>query len=776
VTRWLQEIRDQPSAGAYLGIQVAYAYSFYQQGWGSTTNGNVSADEFFLNCLAHLKGVDETVLRLRSTGEKGKWPAEILSFLNDHRSLLVLDGLETNQVPRGKPAEGTINDVALREFVKKISMKSGGLCIITSRIMPRELERAGTSHGPMHEIPLRPLDDLASARVLVAAGVSSDNPDLAFWVGAAKGHPLLLALLAPMIQNNMYKPDEFKAHRVLTANGKQDLPETIRKVVWANLERLGDEARALLLCACMFEKATEFDVIRKCLVDRAAIDLVTVPLLRESLLLKASRKLGLFSALNGFRFLRPTWSERNVHRGADRLVKAALLVEVEGDDPRLWKLEAHPVIQAGIRSELSGNHAALWKRANWTIYKSLTRSVKPRWPEKLEELKTIYAAVPHGVHAGKGLRAGWTYAIRCLRGYRAYSTNQHGMIAEDVSALSHYFEGHWEVLKEDIGLNDYAKVQAYVWSGALLTGVNRWQVGRGLMERGLALAKEKHFWSAAGRTATHLAVGYSISGELRDAEKFAREAIHLLQESQPWRIRLLELPLVNHSFQRMAASATLGSVLHYQGRFEDAEQAFQDAAMHLRRATKYKTLRAIWCFRQVELLLDQGKFDEADRLIEQAMIEPTQPKGWGEGIFCEPLLQLASVRTYIRRFDMSGGPRDSGKAEKDATGFATFGKEHKLKMDWLIPVFKIALSGVARLAGRLDEAKLRIEEADKWAEQSGNKLFETDVRTEQARVHLAAVDEKREALQRIGEAEELSIKIGYHCRLVEISHLKNLCG
>lgn len=771
VSRWLEDIRDQPSAGAYLGIQAAYAYSFYKQGW--ETGSGVSTKDFFESTLAHFRGID--IDTVRATIPERDRPSQILDFLNDRRSLLVLDGLEPNQAPQGTSSAGEIEDQPLREFVKAIAMRSGGLCIITSRIMPRELTGAAEASGRVCVIRLGLLSKTASARALMAGGVARDHPDLEFWVGESKGHPLLLALFAPIIRSGQYQPQEFVSHRLLTKNEKQSIPETIRKVVWARLDRLGPQARAVLLCTCLFEKPTEFEVIRTSLVDRAAVDLVTMPLLKQSLLLKLSLRFRIAGVLNYLGFLRPGWSVKNVTVGKELLVEAAMLVRVPGDDPRLWKLETHPVIQAGIRDELSQNKRALWRQANWTVYRSFLKSAKPMWPDDPNELSKIYAAVPHGVNAGKGLRAGWTYAIRCLRGYRAYSTNNHGMIADDVSILSHYFEGHWQVLKEDIGLNDYAKVQAYVWSGALLTGVNRWKDGKLLMEQGVALAKERRFFSAAARTATHLGVGYAIAGEFAAAEFWIRDAIEMLQKPQPLAVRLVEVLLVNHDFQRMQASATLGSVLHYQGKFADAEKAFQDATLVLQRATKYRTLRAMWCFRQVELMLDRGNFDDADWLIEEAMIDPTKPKGWGEGIFCVPLLQLASVRSHIRRFDMTGESHHSEKASTYAKAFADFGEAQSLKMDWLVPVFKIALSGVARLAGRIDEARVRIDEADKWARRSGNRLFEADVRTEQARVHLAA-DERLDALQRIVQAETLSIEIGYHCRLAEISHLRNLCG
>src|ERR1035441_3335540 len=159
-------------------------------------------------------------------------------------------------------------------------------------------------------------------------------------------------------------------------------------------------------------------------------------------------------------------------------------------DQEEWVLEAHPLVQAGVRAHLINQHPKLWRKANWTIYCTITRSVKKQKPTEKNDLLKLYSAVPHGVHAGKGKKAGWMYARRCLHGFRAYSTNRHGMIGEDVALISHYFEGNWGPLKEDVGLNSYAEVQALVWAGAVLSGINRGEEGRGLIRRGLLKAHE----------------------------------------------------------------------------------------------------------------------------------------------------------------------------------------------------------------------------------------------------------------------------------------------
>lgn len=762
VTRWLERIRDRPSLGAYLNVDAGFAYSFYRQGW--ERQAAASSFPFFAECLMSLSGMEREQL---PTGGTEVWAKKILDIVSQQRSLLLLDGLEPHQSPLEVDPPGEIRDTALRSFVKGMDMPRGGLCIITSRIMPAEL-KGPLETGKVRVINLKALSHQASREVLRAGGVRSDHPDLDYWAQESRGHPLLLALLAPRIEKGNYDPTTFESHRVLIDN-KLEVSSTILNFVSSHNWHLGQEARAVLLSTSMFDKPVPYKELRESLLKRAIIPKVTAPFYTRSGALH----------LAGY-------SERHFIRGAEILQENALLTVIGSlKDIDDCTLELHPLIQGGVRGDLIENDKRIWRKANWTIFKSLTRSVKPRRPDTREELERLYAAVPHGVNAGEGRAAGWMYANRCLRGFRGYSTNSHGMIADDVVALSHYFEENFKTLKGDIGVTEYkyGRVQAYVWAGTLLTAVNRWNEGRRLMKHGLDLAQENGDFTTAARTARNLGVGHAIAGELETGEKFVRQSVQLLHRRVPLRIRLIEcmralsFKLVNMPYERTESLATLGSLLHYSGNFQAAEAAFHDAEMHQARAIKSTTLRGFAGFRQVEMMLDQRKFDEADRLIEQALLHPGEPPGWGEKKIVEALFHLAFVRARIRRADVCGDRRDWETNCKTATlyaeDFARFGQE--LRMDWLIPLFRIALSGIERLSDRPGAAVLPIAEAQQRVAQFSNRLFETDVHMEQARVDLA-MDNKESARERVCQAQDLSGKIGYRCKSFEIDLLTQLCN
>lgn len=743
VTRWLETLRDLPRPGAFANAVQGFAYSFYKQGWEGSSG--ISSASFFAECLTALTGAPAADVPKEGIQ---RWARDILTSLQSANSLLLLDGLEPHQSPLGSDAEGEILDKTLKEFVRGIVLPSGGLCVITSRIMPPELTGPPMETGRVRVIRLGALSLDASIRVLQSAGVTSPDPALGKWANASHGHPLLLALLAPRILSG-YEFRAFESHRVLN-----DIPKTIRNVVLSHLQLLDPAASAVLSSMSMFDRAVSADELQQSLLERALIPGVT-----DSLYVKRSL------------LRRPAFSAVRFARGVELLEKAAMITKIGADQsPTSWILEPHPIVQAGVRAHIIDNWPDSWRKANWTIYSALLRSVRATTPDNRADLARLYSAIPHGVNAGRGGQAGWMYAKRCLRNFRAYSTTVHGMIEDDISALSHYFEGNWKTLKEDIGLDQYAQTQANVWSGTLLTAVNRWAEGRPLMERGLALAIQTGNYTTAARTARNLGLGYAIAGELQLAESSIRHSIELLTKRRSLRSFVYDSRLEIVPFHRMASAATLGQILHFQGRFEEAERAFSQAAGHLRKATGFHTLRGEWCFRQVELMLDQRKFETAERLIANALDNPEAPEGWNEGIFALPILRLALVRTRVRQADASGIKTDWPDVLSSAAALARIGEQNQLRMDWLIPLVKISLASIARLQGDVGSAAAPLDEAERWVTRSGNRLFEADVCIERARLSMASGNRQQAAVW-IKDAASVSRHIGYNCRTEEIAGL-----
>jgi tetratricopeptide (TPR) repeat protein len=742
VNRWLmeQEIRD------YSNVKAVYGYSFYKQAFKE--GSDMPVRPFFEDLL--LKLTDFTVRQL-DTFKDDELAREALRYLRTNRVLLILDGLEPNQYSRHTAQAGDIQQPLLEGFLKDVGKLTGeGLCVITSRLMPRSLVGPGTI-----EIQLKALDHPSSVAAFVAAGLSADCPELETWATKSGGLPLLIALLAPAIESGHYDPEMFRLDQVLTEHDTRDFPKTVQNVVATRLAQLGKPAQAVMYCMALYGHAVAYQDLRREIFDRKVFPLFTEPLYNPKHNKRAS-------------------SEMLFLEGVDALTKAAMVSAI-GHPQRTadWILEAHPLVQAGVRCHLQENHQSLWKLANWTVYKSKSEAVDISQPEETADLRKLYAAVPHGVEAGEGLKAGWMYAKRCLRGFRAYSTNR-GMVAEDVALISNFFQGNWRNVREDIRLNTFAVIQANVWAGVLLTAINRAHEGIPRMRDGLEMAREARSFTTAARTARFLGVLLGMRGNLKDGELLLRESLADLDRWSAFSSLVIDLKFVDRNFQRMASHTMLASLLHEQKRFQEAEVSFRNAEAVQRKATKFRGLRNIWCYRKVDFLYDMERFEEARAELEAASVEPEEPEGWGEGVFVEVILQLARLRGAVREADILGNTPDATVLNEGELALKRLDRDQGFRMDWLQPVARIAVAGKARLTGAFPRAGFLLDEAKMLIDKSGNVLFEVDLHMERARLHLAA-GEPGLATKKVEQAEQLANRIGYLCRTTEMTKLRALC-
>jgi tetratricopeptide (TPR) repeat protein len=727
-------------------VKSVYGYSFYKQGFEEGSAGPVRP--FFEDLL--LKLTDCSAAELEKLPEP-ELVRQALAHLRANPTLIVLDGLEPNQSPQHTDNAGDILQPLLAEFIGELRNLSGeGLCVITSRLMPRLIVGKGTV-----QIKLQALDHASSVKAFVSAGLPKDYPELGAWATKSEGHPLLISLLAPAVAEGHYDPQMFSIDQVLTEHNTKNIPKTVQNVVATRLAQLGQQAQAVMYCMALYGHAVSYKEIREEVVDRKRIPLFT-------------------AALYNIRDRTRSSSEMHFKHGVDALKKAAMITangHTQSADN--WVLEAHPLVQAGVRCHVQENHLALWRQANWTIFKSKCDGVKPKKPELAEDLRKLYAAVPHGVEAGRGKTAGWMYANRCLRGFRAYSTNR-GMVADDVALISNYFRGNWEGIREDIGLNSFAKIQANAWAGAVLIAVNRAKDGIPRMQTGLDMAREARSFTTAARTGRILGVLFAMRGDLPKGESYLRAALIDLGRRSAWKSRLIDWKLVDRQFQRMATQTLLASILHQQARFQEAEASFQTAETITREATRFTGLRNVWCYYKVNFLYDLERFDDARAELAAASVDPGEPSGWGEGVFADVVLQLARLRGAVREADFLGKTPDQSVLNEGEIALKRLEMDQGFRMDWLQPAAKIAIAGKSRLTGAYQRAESALDEAQGLIDRSENIIFQVDLLMERTRLYIA-LEQPAQAQETIQAASEMAERLGYACRSKEVRRLLQMC-
>lgn len=116
--------------------------------------------------------------------------------IRKEKTLLILDGIEVLQFPPGHKV-GRFKDDRLRVFLQNLAIHNNGLCILTTRIKPSDLDNFFNS--TVKVIDLEKLSDHEGAQFLKQLGVKGDIDDLKNAISDFGGHPLALKLLGGYI-------------------------------------------------------------------------------------------------------------------------------------------------------------------------------------------------------------------------------------------------------------------------------------------------------------------------------------------------------------------------------------------------------------------------------------------------------------------------------------------------------------------------------------------------------------------------------------------------
>ena len=112
--------------------------------------------------------------------------------IRKEKTLIILDGIEVHQFPPGNKI-GRFKDERLRVFIQNLALNNNGLCILTTRVKPTDLE--AYLNDSVKLIELQKLTDYEGAQFLKQIGVKGNINDLKEATFDFKGHPLSLKLL-----------------------------------------------------------------------------------------------------------------------------------------------------------------------------------------------------------------------------------------------------------------------------------------------------------------------------------------------------------------------------------------------------------------------------------------------------------------------------------------------------------------------------------------------------------------------------------------------------
>jgi len=698
----------------YRGAERVYGWSFYSQ--GAAEGKQVSADPFIASALEWFGDPDPT---RGSPWDKGERLAELV---RKQRTLLILDGLEPLQYPPGELG-GRLKDAGLQSLLRELARHNHGLCIITTRLEVDNLkEFNGTS---METIDLGNLSAEAGAELLKNFGVTGTDGELKEAINEFDGHALALTLLG--------------SYLAVAYHGDIRQRDKVTKLM-KEKKQGGHAIRVMESYEKWFAGKPELDILRIMgLFDRPAPS-------------SAVEAIKAKPAIEGLTTELQKLSHEDWQYAVNNLRSARLLAPEDPNSPDT--LDAHPLIREHFGEKLKESNLSAWKEAHSRLYEYYRNSQPKEYPETLEEMAPLFAAVAHGCQAGRYQEALREVFYRRMDREEGFVAHKLGAMGALLATLAGFFEKPWQqpVNKLDEGQKAYILSVA----GFCLRSLGRLTEAAPLMGAALAYQIVLKNWEYAARDANNCSENYLTSGDLHNALKSAKQSVELADRS-------------GDTFHRMATRTGLANALHQTGRFKEARNIFNRAEeMQKEFQPQYPLLYSLQGFHYRNSLLDQGKWLDVQNWAKHTLkwIE-NDPKATIVSLAVEYLSLGHSLLLQAQQEGTSDFAQAEFYLNQAVKYLRQAGTQH------LIPHGLLSRAVLYRLQLRFEPAQRDLNEAMTIATRGGMRLHEADCHLEYARLYLAmGGDYKSKAREHLAKAKAMINDMGYHRRDKEVEELE----
>ncbi len=550
VNKWVEKMRWDN----YRGAEKVYAWSFYSQG----TRERVTSADMFINDA--LKWFGDRNIKKLSPWDKGK---RLARFINNHKTLLILDGLEPLQ-ECGKVEKGKIKDPALETLIRELAKINKGLCIVTTREYVPGLDRY-TKKSKQEN--LEHISDEAGRKLLEMRRIFGPEKELERIVQQFGNHALAINLLAEYLRMFENHPLE-KANSILNLDIPDKQGKHARRIIEAFANHFGNASAEyqLLSILGLFDRPVPVDAINA--------------IVRNNPVPGLSNKIADTSGSEWLTTL-------------ETLRKYKLLFEKSECNPNI--LDCQPLIREHFGDKLQQHNPDGWKEAHTRLYEYYRDLPEKELPDTLEEMEPLFAAVMHGCLAGKQQDAlNDVFYNRVYRKGEYYLGHRLGAFGIDLSCLSGFFETLWDNLAS--GLNDNFKAGVLNWVGFTLRAVGRLSEAVQPLKAGLEMSLSNEDWENAASGANTLSELYLTLGDVASAQKYGEQSVVFGDRS-------------GDEFHMISKRTTPADTLHQAGKIKVAEKLFIEAEeMQKKRHPESPHLYSIWGFRFCDLLLSMEKY------------------------------------------------------------------------------------------------------------------------------------------------------------------------
>ncbi len=567
VFHWVQ---TRFAATGWPDVERYFDWSFYSQGTGESRQ--TSADLFIAKALDFFGDPDPTVGSPHERGER------LAGLIRQHRTLLILDGIEPQQYPPNDPQAGRLKDQALDALLRELAADNPGLVVITTR-------EHLTDIGKLANTEAQKLDKLSKEAAVALLQdlqiVGTDEELHAAWQDAG-GHALTLSLLGRFIAD-AYEDRDIRHYREVKfeAADREHQGRSAFKVMVA-YERWLHSAGP--------ERQRELAVLRLTgLFDR--------PMAKGCL-----QALRAEPAIPGLTDALVTLTEPQWNIAVTRLSKVELL-SVSAD-----VIDAHPLIREYFALQLKREQPEAFQAAHSRLFDDLCANT-PHRPDGLDGLAPLYEAVTHGCLAGRQQEAcDKVYIDRILRGTGSsgnYSTFKLGAIGADLAAVAAFFDEPWGRVSPNLTAAD----QGWLLNEAAysLRSLGRLSEALQPMRAGLEMAVRLKVWKNAAIGASSLSELEVTLGRLSDAVTDARQSITHADQSED-------------AFWQMATRTTAADALHQFGQRMEAGTLFAEAErMQQEDQPQFDLLYSLQGFRYCDWLLAPAEQAAWQHLLNQPL-------------------------------------------------------------------------------------------------------------------------------------------------------------
>lgn len=696
VTSWLESLRRE----GYPGAEWVIGWSFDR---GAGKAAVALADEF-MNLA--LRWFDDPKPEAGPPWDRGE---RLARFMRQHRTLLILDGLDAIQWPDGH-GRGRVRNVAVATLLGKLARGNRGLCVITTRMPVAGIPRHVGNR--IEKLGLDRITPEAGAELIRAKGYLGPEAQREQYAAEFGCHTLALQLLAGYLRTapDHSDPDAGPPLPPKLAGDNVDAP--VERVLVGFEQRYGDGAKLELLriLGLAGGPVTYKEVVA--LQNRA------IPGLSEHL---AARPWYELIALVG------------------ELTEARLVAQ---DRRQTDMIEAHPLVRDFFGARLRDERRESWREGHLALFDCYSDMAKDL-PQGNEEVFTLCRAVIHGCEAGQHQKAFEKFWEGVVRDYSFFI--QHNAEVGEVlpSVLRLFVPIPWRGV--DRRVDPRWRRRVLICAGMTLRGVGRFpealQALAAASRLGTPDVDPKDAAFAIGYQSRLLATMGNVSLAVRHGRRCLAVAVKIGK------------PEVEK-----AASNVLATALHHFGQFAAAERHYREG-LSISEGGQHdlKLTLFVQYYQYLDLLLDLDQEETVIRAVESALREEDIQ---GAGPLVKALLDLVLGQARFARLQKGLGEQHEAveKMLEDAV--------RGLQESWIADYVPRGLLARARFrlhAGSLDDAKSDVKAAYTLSRRVGMDVHEADCHLVSAQIFLAE-DKTTEARRALDWACNLVLRCGYYRR------------